>query len=136
MVFEQGSKFGDLVIVMNLRQTKKMFNSEDAAIRYQKGEVGYMPAPASWGFNRAIVPYLDGIPIVRDYYCESSAAARDMFAVVDLSADKGLSLVVSRPLGARGLAKVGTSESAYVSFWGAAVYKSPRNVYVHTALTT
>jgi hypothetical protein len=59
-----------------------------------------------------------------------------MFAVVDLSASKGLNLVVSKPLGARGLAKVGTSESAYVSFWGATVYKSPRNIFVHTGLST
>ena len=58
-----------------------------------------------------------------------------MFAVVDMSTDKGFNLVVSKPLGARGLAKVGTSESAYVSFWGAAVYKSPRNVFVHVSLT-
>jgi hypothetical protein len=74
--------------------------------------------------------------MIRDYRCESSAAAADMFAVVDLSNDKGFNLVVSKPLGARGLAKVGTSEAAYVSFWGCTVYKSPRNVFVHTGLST
>ena len=107
-----------------------------AAIRYQRGELAFGAAPASWGFDRGQIPYLDGIPIIRDYYCESSAAAADAFAVVDLSKDKGLNLVVSKALSAGGLAKVGLSEKAYVNFWGAAVYKSPRNIFVHVSLST
>ena len=133
-VLAHGSQLGDLIIVAHPTQVRILFDSEDAAIRNQ--QITMAGAPASFGFNRGMIPFLDGIPIVRDYYCESSAAAADMFAVVDLSAEKGLNLVVSKPLGARGLAKVGTSESAYVSFWGAAIYKSPRNVFVHTSLST
>ena len=133
-VLAHGSQLGDLIIVAHPTQVRILFDSEDAAIRNQ--QITMAGAPASFGFNRGMIPFLDGIPIVRDYYCESSAAAADMFAAVDLSAEKGLNLVVSKPLGARGLAKVGTSESAYVSFWGAAIYKSPRNVFVHTSLST
>jgi len=132
-VLAHGSALSNLVIVMHPTQTRRLFDTEDAAIRHSIMTIS--AAPPSWGFNRAMIPHLDGIPIVRDYRCESSAAAADMFAVVDLSTDKGFNLIVSKPLGARGLAKVGTSESAYVSFWGAAVYKSPRNVFVHDSLT-
>lgn len=133
-VLAQGSNLGSIAIVMHPTQCRRLFDSEDAAIR--NNILTMSGAPASFGFARAIVPHLDGIPIIRDYRCESSAAAADMFAVVDLSMDKGFVLVVSRPLGARGLAKVGTSESAYVNFFGAAVYKAPRNVFVHTGLLT
>lgn len=132
-VLAHGSRLSDIVIVMHPTQCRRLFDTEDAAIRYNV--LSMAGAPADWGFSRAILPHIDGIPIVRDYRCESSSAAADSFAVVDLSGDKGFVLVVSKPLGVRGLAKVGTSESAYVSFWGAAVYKSPRNVFVHTGLT-
>jgi len=132
-VLSHGSSLGDIVIVMHPTQCRRLFDSEDAAIR--NNILTMAGAPATFGFSRSVVPHIDGIPIVRDYRCESSAAAADMFAVVDLSPSKGLSLVISKPLGARGLAKVGTSESAYVNFWGAVVYKSPRNVFVHTSLT-
>jgi hypothetical protein len=136
-VLAQGSSLANLVIVIHPTQMRKLFDAEDAAIRYESGSnrITMGAAPANWGFSRAIVPHLDGIPMIRDYNCESSAAAADMFAVVDLSRDKGFNLVVSKALGARGLAKVGTSESAYVSFWGATVYHAPRNVHVHVSLT-
>ena len=138
LVLEHGSQLGDLVIVMNPRQARLLFDAEDAAIRFEATSPRLTMAAVdpSWGFARSVIPHLDGIPIIRDYHCESSAAARDMFAVVDMSLDKGLNLVVSKPLSERGLAKIGASESAYVSFWGAAVYKSPRNVFVHDSLTT
>ena len=132
-VLAHGSQLNDIIIVAHPTQVRRLFDAEDASIRHQI--LTMAGAPASWGFSRALIPHLDGIPIIRDYYCEDSAGDADMFAVVDISRDKGLNLVVSKPLGARGLAKVGTSESAYVCFWGAAVYKSPRNVFVHTNLT-
>lgn len=136
-VLAHGSSLADLAIVAHPTQVRKLFDSEDGAIRYNSPsqQLVMAAAPASWGFSRAIIPHLDGIPVIRDYHCESSAAAADMFAVVDLSLSKGFVLVVSKPLGARGLAKIGTSEAAYVNFWGAAVYKSPRNVFVHDSLT-
>jgi len=110
-----------------------LFNSEDAAIR--NNILTMSGAPPTWGFNRTVMPHLDGIPMIRDYRCESSAAAADMFAVVDMSSNKGFNLIVSKPLGVRGLAKVGTTEKAYVNFWGCSVYKSPRNIFVHDSLT-
>jgi len=133
-VLAHGSDVNNLVIVIHPTQVRLLFDTEDADIRHPILTMG--PAPASFGFDRKVIPLFDGIPMIRDYRCESSSAAADMFAIVDFSSDKGLRLVVSRPLGARGLAKVGTSESAYVNFWGAAIYKSPRNVFVHDSLTT
>lgn len=132
-VLSQGSNLGDLAIVIHPAQCRKLFNSEDAAIR--NNILSMSGAPASFGFNRTVIPHADGIPMIRDYRCELSAGSADMFAVVDMSKDKGFNLVVSKPLGVRGLGKVGTSESAYVNFYGAAVYKAPRNVFVHVALS-
>jgi len=133
-VLAHGSSLGDIVIVMHPTQMRLLWNTEDAAIR--NNIITMAGAPAAFGFNRTVIPHVDGIPVIRDYRCESSSAAADMFGVVDLSTSKGLNLVISKPLGARGLAKVGTSESAYVSFWGQTVYRSPRNIFVHTALTS
>ena len=133
-VLTHGSNLANILIVAHPTQVRKLFNSEDAAIR--NNILTMAGAPPSFGLNRAVVPHIDGIPMIRDYRCESSANAKDMFGVVDISSSKGFNLVVSKPLGARGLAKVGTSESAYVNFWGCAAYKSPRNVFVHTSLTT
>jgi len=133
-VLAHGSSIGDIAIVMHPTQCRRLFDSEDAAIR--NNILTMAGAPATFGFNRNVIPYCDGIPIIRDYRCESSAAAADMFAIVDLSPSKGFNLIISKPLGARGLAKVGTSESAYVNFWGTTVYKAPRNVFVHTSLLT
>jgi len=132
-VLTNGSSLGSLAIVIHPTQVRRLFDTEDADIRHPV--LTMSAAPASFGFERSIIPYLDGIPMIRDYRCESSAAAKDMFAIVDLSTDKGFNLIVSQPLGARGLAKVGTSEAAYVNFWGCTVYKSPRNVFVHDSLT-
>lgn len=133
-VLAHGSDLSSLAIVIHPTQMRRLWNTEDSAIR--NNILTMAGAPPTFGFNRAIVPHLDGIPMIRDYRCESSAAAADCFGVVDLSTNKGFNLVVSKPLGARGLAKVGTSESAYVSFWGCSVYKSPRNVFMHDSLTT
>lgn len=128
-VLAQGSELSSLSIVAHPTQVRRLFDSAESNIEHPILTMG--PAPASFGFNRNVIPMIDGIPIIRDYNC-----ANDSFYVVDLSQDKGFVLVVSKPLGMRGLAKVGTSESAYVNFYGAAVYKAPRNVFLHDSLTT
>ena len=133
-VLEHGSSLGSIAIAIHPTQMRRLWNTEDSAIRNQI--LTMSGAPPTFGFNRAVIPHLDGIPMIRDYRCESSAAAKDMYCVIDFSTNKGFNLIVSKPLGARGLAKVGTSEAAYVSFWGCTVYKSPRNVFVHDSLTT
>ena len=132
-VLAHGSSIGEIAIAIHPTQCRRLFNSEDAAIR--NNILTMSGAPPTWGFNRTVMPHLDGIPMIRDYRCESSAAAADMFAVVDMSSNKGFNLIVSKPLGVRGLAKVGTTEKAYVNFWGCSVYKSPRNIFVHDSLT-
>lgn len=133
-VLAHGSARSDLLVVMHPTQYTKIMNSQDAGIRHNILTMG--GAPPSFGFNCSVMPYIDGRPILLDYHCESSAGAQDMFGVIDMSTDKGLSLIVSKPLGARGLAKVGTTEKVYVSFYGCTVYKSPRNIFVHDSLTT
>lgn len=132
-VLAHGSSIGDIAIAIHPTQTRRLFNSEDAAIR--NNILTMSGAPPTFGFDRTVMPHIDGIPMIRDYRCESSAAAADTFVVIDMSANKGFNLIVSKALGARGLAKVGTSEAAYVNFWGATVYKSPRNIFLHDSLT-
>jgi len=132
-VLAHGTNIANAIIAMHPTQVRKLFDVEDAAIR--NNILTMSGAPAAFGFNRTVMPHIDGIPIIRDYRCESSAAAADMFVVMDFSPSKGFNLIVSKPLGARGLAKVGTSEAAYVNFWGCTVYKSPRNVFLHDSLT-
>lgn len=132
-VLTHGSDIGSIAIAIHPTQVRRLFNTEDAAIR--NNILTMSGAPPTFGFNRTVMPHIDGIPMIRDYRCESSAAAKDMFVVVDMSANKGFNLIVSKPLGARGLAKVGTSEAAYVNFWGCTVYKCPRNIFLHDSLT-
>ena len=134
-VLAHGSQLSDLVIVTSPTQVRRLFDSEGAGIRYNRGELSMGAAPASWGFDRAMIPYVDGIPVIRDYYCTNISGGFDTFAVVDLGPD-GFIMVVAKPLGMTGLAKVGTSEKAYVSFWGQSVYKRPRNIFLHDKLLT
>lgn len=133
-VLAQGSSLSSLAIVAHPTQVRRLFDTQDnTAATYNsivQAPLQMAGAPPGFGFNRAVIPYVDGIPVIRDYNCPN-----DSFFVVDLSRDKGFVLVVSKPLGLRGLAKVGTSEAAYVNFYGAAVYKSPRNIFYHDSLT-
>ena len=133
-VLAQGSELSQIVITMSPTQSRLLFNSQDASLRYQP-VLTMAAAPADFGFGRGLIPHIDAIPVVRDYHAVDASGNFDMFAVVDVGPD-GFVLVVSKPLSVRGLAKVGTSESAYVSFWGATVYKRPRNIFVHDDLTT
>jgi len=141
-VLAHGAQLGNLLIAMHPTQVRKLFDAADNNISgtantssILRGQLAMAGAPADFGFNRSLIPHVDGIPIVRDYYCESSLAAQDMFAVIDGSSNSGFVLVTSKPLDVRGLAKVGTSESAYVSFWGQSVYKNVLNVFVQVSLT-
>lgn len=133
-VLGRGSALSDIVIVTNPLQVRKLFDSQDnTAATYNSTvvhPVSFDAAPPEFGFKRSLIPHIDGIPIIRDYNCNT-----DDYYVVDISKEKGFVLVVSKPLGVRGLAKVGTSESAYVNFYGATVYKSPRNIFMHGGLT-
>lgn len=134
-VLSRGSSLGNIAIVTHPTQVRRLFDTQDnTAATYNsiiQSPVTMAGAPASFGFNRAMIPYVDGIPVIRDYNCQN-----DAFYVIDMSLERGFVLVVSKPLGMRGLAKVGTSESAYVNFYGAAVYKSPINIFLHDSLTT
>jgi uncharacterized protein YdcH (DUF465 family) len=120
-VLAAGSIFSDIAIVMNPVQYTRLRNTEDGGIRY--AALTMAPNP-EFGFKRNVMPHLDAVPIVLDYNCQN-----DAFYVVDMSEEKGFNLVVSKPLGIRGLAKVGLSEKSYVNFYGCTVYKAPRNIF-------
>ena len=137
-VLLQGSRLADLSFVTSPTQLRRIFDLRDDS---QPGTANYVtvlmssPRP-EFGFNMTLMPYFDGIPIIIDNYCVDASGNQDTIVVVDLSADKGFNLIVSKPLGMRGLAKVGTSEKSYVSFWGTTAYKAPRNVHLADDLTT
>lgn len=132
-VLGQGSTLSEIAFVGHPTQARLLFDREGAQLR--NNQISMAGAPPEFGFSRAMIPYIDGIPFIRDYYCTDASGNADTVAVVDLGKD-GFVLVTSKPLDVRGLAKVGTSESAYVSFWGQAVYKRPRNICLHDDLTT
>jgi hypothetical protein len=134
-VLAAGSNVSDIVITMNPAQCTKLFNTFDNTAATYNSIINspvltMQGAPASFGFQRNVIPHFDGIPIIRDYNCQT-----DAFYVVDVSAEKGFVLVTSKPLGLRGLAKIGASEAAFVNFYGCTVYKNPRNVFLHDGLT-
>lgn len=132
-VLAQGSKLSDIIFVAHPTQMRLLFDREDASIR--KNQLSMAPSPASFGFDRGMIPYIDGIPVVRDYYCTDVSGNADTVACVDVGPN-GFVLVVSKPIGISGLAKVGTSEKAYVQFWGQSVHHRPRNICLHDDLTT
>ncbi len=131
-VLAQGARLAEIAVIIHPTQVKRLFNSEDAAIR---NNILTMAAEPQFGFKRDIVPHIDGIPMIRDYFCVSSGGSSDRFFIADLG-NNGFVLIVSQALTVKGLAKVATSEAAYVQFWGAAVYKRLNNIFLHTNLTT
>jgi len=134
-VTKRGSNFSDLIMVTNPTQVRRLFDTQDnTAATYNsiiQAPVTLAGAPPGFGFNRMIIPHVDGMPIVEDNNCQE-----DAFYIVNINPNRGAVLVVSKPLGVRGLAKVGTTESAYVNFYGAFVYKDPTAIFLHDTLTT
>lgn len=132
-VLAHGANLSDLIIVMAPTQVRKLFDASDDLVRHNI--LTMAPADPSFGFKRDIIPYIDGVPIIRDYYCTDASGNQDTFIVVSVNPSSGFVLVVSKPLGIRGLAKVGTSEKSYVSFWGQSVLKNVLHVFLHDDLT-
>lgn len=126
-VLAQGSNFADIAIVTNPRHVTQLYNDSDTRVRHEAMGTGAFPG---FGFRREVIPTLDGAPIIRDYNCPLG----DMY-IVDMSRE-GAVLVVSKALGVRGLSKIAASESAYVNFYGAFVYKRPRNVFMYDNIGT
>lgn len=137
-VRHQGSMISSLAIVTSPTQMRRIFDLKDDT---RPGTANYnvvvmnSPSP-NFGFSQMLIPYIDGVPVIVDEYCVDASGNQDTLVVVDMSPDKGFNLIVSKPLGVRGLAKVGTSEKSYVSFWGTTVYKAPRNIHLLDDLTT
>lgn len=139
-VLAHGSQFSNLAGVTSPTQVRRLFNSYDSASSGGSTTLRFQPLTMAsnpeFGFKRDVMPHVDGMPIIRDNWCVDASGDANTFIILDMSPDKGFVLVVSKPLGLQGLAKVGTSEKAYVSFWGQSVYKSPRNIMLHDDLTT
>lgn len=136
-----GTNIADMAIVMHPHQWIRFLNTQDNAISGTANAISTIehpvtmgPAPAEFGFRRNLIPHFDGIPVILDEACVDASGNADTFCVIDMSSE-GFVLVTSKPIGMRGLAKVGTTEKVYVSWYGTAVYKRPRNLYVHDDLT-
>jgi len=138
IVNSAGTNIADMSIVMHPHQYIRLLNTFDnTAATYSATTIHPItmgPAPAEFGFRRNMIPHIDGIPIILDERCVDASGAADSCAVVDMSKD-GFVLVTSKPIGLRGLAKVGTTEKVYVSWYGTAVYKRPKNLWFHDDLT-
>jgi len=136
-----GTNISDMAIVMHPHQWIRVLNTQDNAISGTSNALSTIdhpvtmaPADPEFGFKRQVIPHIDGIPVILDEYCVDASGNADTFCVIDMSKD-GFVLVTSKPIGMQGLAKVGTTEKVYVNWYGTAVYKRPRNLYVHDDLT-
>jgi DNA-binding transcriptional MerR regulator len=133
-----GTQISDMAIVMHPHQWIRVLNAQDDTAATYSSTVQHpitmSPADPTFGFKRNVIPHIDGIPVILDEYCTDATGAADTFAVIDMSKD-GFVLVTSKPIGMTGLAKVGTTEKVYVNWYGTAVYKKPRNIYLHDDLT-
>jgi len=137
-VASQGTNIADMGIVMHEHQWIRVLNTQDNTSATYNSTISHpvtmATAPAEFGFRRDLIPHIDGIPVILDSYCVDASGNADTFAVIDMSAE-GFVLVTSKPLGLQGLAKVGTTEKVYVSWYGTAVLKRPNNLYLHDDLT-
>ncbi|HCX23113.1 MAG TPA: hypothetical protein DHN29_14430, partial [Cytophagales bacterium] len=108
----------NLRIIVDPIQRDLLFELEDGNQRYQ--------TQPRFGFEGQIS--YDGIPVIVD-----SSAQNDALFVVDW---ESYYLVISRAPQMIGLAKVGASESAYISVYLAAVYEQPRRIHMLDTLST
>jgi len=133
-----GTNISDMAISMHPHQWIRVLNTQDDTAATYSSTVQHpitmAPADPTFGFKRNVIPHIDGIPVILDEYCVNAAGAADTYVVIDMSKD-GFVLVTSKPIGMTGLAKVGTTEKVYVNWYGTAVYKKPRNIHLHDALT-
>jgi|TARA_Y100000310_G_C20683143_1_gene817289 hypothetical protein len=118
LVEVEGARRENLRIIVDPIQRDLLFELEDGNQRYQ--------TQPRFGFEGQIS--YDGIPVIVD-----SSAQNDALFVVDW---ESYYLVISRAPQMIGLAKVGASESAYISVYLAAVYEQPRRIHMLDTLST
>ena len=115
-VWEDGAQFSDLMIVTSPAVRQALFELLD-------GQQQLFTAP-DFGFSGAI--RFDGIPVLVDSDCPSTATQRQLY-VIDKASDI---IVISVPPQLRGLAKVSAAEEAYVMVNLAHVYLNPRRIHM------
>lgn len=120
----EGAMRDNIVWVVNPKTRDFLLNLEDSKLRYNDGysSLGFR---LKSGFVGQIL--YDTVPVIVD-----SQMPVDAMCVVDMESDY---IVVSRGPQVIGLAKVGASESAYVSMYIAHVYEQPRRINYLAAVT-
>ena len=100
-----------------------MFNLLDGQRRFNTVE-------ASFGFNRAMVPSYDGVPIIVDADCNT-----DALYLIDTSSQGDVIVIGMAPQIVQ-LAKVGAATEAYFQMDFAHVYKQPRRIGMLDTITS
>ena len=114
--WEDGAEFGNLRIVCSPAIREALFELLDGQQR--------LFTQADFGFSGAI--RFDGIPVIVDSDCPSTASQRQLY-VLDFDSDM---IVFSRPPQLIGLAKVSAATEAYVMTNLAHVYLRPRRIHM------
>lgn len=121
----EGTRKGDIAIITSPIGRDYLFNLLDGNRRFNKTD-------AIFGFNRFEVPTYDGIPIIVDPFCTSTADANAAMYIIDVTTDL---IVIAMEPRLVGLAKVGAATEAYLQFDFAHVYEQPRRIGMLDTLT-
>jgi hypothetical protein len=122
----EGSRKQDIAIVTDPTGRDYLFNLMDELKRHLGS------ADVDFGFNRMKVPSYDGVPIIVDADCTSTAATNSQIYFIDTSVDV---IAVGMEPKLVSLAKVGAATEGYLEFHFAHVYKQPRRIGMLNTLT-
>ena len=126
----RGSNLGRVAIVTSPKGKNFLFNLLDGNRRFGTTQ-------AEFGFNQMTVASYDGIPIITDHNCNSTAAtaaaASACLFFVDRDQNK---IVIGMEPRITNLAKVGAATEAYLEMDYAHVYKDPTRIYMLDTFTT
>ena len=112
-------------IVVNPPVLSFLFNLLDTSIRFNSNQ---QTASFDGGFNRALNPTYDGIPIIVDHRATSTLG--NPLYIIDVS-PTGWYMVVSKAPQLTGLAKVSASTSAYIEGYITTIYANPRRIHLY-----
>ena len=126
-VLTEGSNLGSLRWVCPPDVYSRILNVLDTNIRFNSNQNTASP---NLGYNRALGPSYDGIPIIVDPFAASTAG--DPLYLVDMNS---WIMAMSKPPQLTGLAKVSAGTSAYIETYYCTVYLQPRRIHLLDAIT-
>ena len=126
----EGSELGNIAIVTSPTGRDYLFNLLD-------GQRQFLTTDATFGFTRAKVPSYDGVPVIVDHRCTSTATAASgaCYYVID-AGNQGAVIEMQMAPTMTNLAKVGAAVEAYIELDFAFVYKQPRRVRLIDVVTS